>query len=121
MQAAVAGIELFGDEGKLPVEDVALARVAGFCLQGFQVGSDLGEGRLKILFACLREAFEQVGDAVAALVELADEVGAARAVHFAAVCAERGDVAGQGVAGFEEGEAALQVVAVFFGFATHVG
>ena len=81
----------------------------------------MGEGRLKILFACLREAFEQVGDAVAALVELADEVGAARAVHFAAVCTECGDVAGQGVAGFEEGEAALQVVAVFFRFAAHVG
>ena len=24
MQAAVAGVELFGDEGELPVEDVAL-------------------------------------------------------------------------------------------------
>ena len=84
VQAAVAGVELVGDEGELPVEDVALTFVACFCLQGFQVGSDLGEGRLKILFAGLREAFEQVGDAVAALVELADEVGAARAVHFAA-------------------------------------
>ena len=121
MQAAVAGVELVGDEGELPMQDVALARVAGFCLQGFQIGSDLGEGRLKILFAGLREAFEQVGDAVAALVELADEVGAVCAVHFAAVCAERGDVAGQGIAGFEEVEAALQVVAVFFGFAAHVG
>ena len=88
---------------------------AGFCLQGFQVGSDLGEGRLKILFASLREAFEQVGDAVAALVELADEVGAVCAVHFAAVCAERGDVAGQGVAGLRRLKPLCRLLPYFLG------
>ena len=55
------------------------------------------------------------------MVKPACKVGAASFVHFAAVCAEGGNIAGQGVAGFEEGEAGLQAAGEFFGFAAHVG
>ncbi len=77
--------------------------------------------RLKVVGSHVGQVLEDVGGVFGGKVELCGKVGAAFFVHFAAVCAEGGDVAGQGVAGFEQGKAGLQAVGEFCGFAAHVG
>ena len=68
----------------------------------------------------LRHLFEEFGDVVDQ-ASIWGEGIAAVVMNLVAVCAERGNVAGQRIAGFEQGKAVLQAVLVFFRVAAHVG
>lgn len=117
---AVVGFELAGDELELPVEDVAL-RAAALCAECVEFAAQAVQFCLKVCGFHIGQVLEYPGGVFRRPVKLCVEFGAAPFVHFAAVCAECGNIAGQGVAGFEEGEAGLQAAGEFFGFAAHIG
>lgn len=119
VQCLIARGKLTDDQVELVFEDVVLLRL---CVL-FKLGkflTDLGHGRFKSLGVGLGHLGQQLGDVVGQAGIWGEGI-AAVVMNLVAVCAERGNVAGQRIAGFEQGKTVLQAVLVFFRVAAHVG
>ena len=119
MQCLIARGKLADNQVELVFEDVVLLRL---CVS-FKLGkflTDLGHGRFKSLGVGLGHLGQQLGDVVGQL-GIGRKAVVAVDSDLVAVCAERGNMAGQRIAGFEQGKTVLQAVLVFFRVAAHVG
>ena len=73
-------------------------------------------------FAALGDVLQDLGDLVGGGVERGEKLlcGFAVGLDFVAVCAQRGNVANQGIVDFQQHKAVVEFVAVFVGFAGHI-
>ena len=109
LQGLVGWEQEFGDQGELLPEGVGVGAGAAVGAQGGELLAQGAVGYLKFAFGQAGQLFKQSGGFISGPGEGGFEIGFDLAgAEAAAVGAEGGDIAVDGVNGFEQGEAAGQ-------------